>query len=193
MKDLHLYSYLNERLEHRQPRRVQQPSLMEAGVLIAITDEANPQLLLTQRSYNLSSHRGEVAFPGGKRDVEDDSIIITALREAEEEVALKPNKVKVVGELDQVVSRFGYLVTPVLGVIQPEQRLVANEDELSAIFTVPLEHFMKPPSSYFEQSNFRIPSYDYQGFHIWGLTAVMIVEMMNNLWDCQIDIRGNLL
>lgn len=189
IKQADLFSYLDERLQQRTPRKVQQPQLAEAGVLVALTDEERPQVLLTQRSLNLSAHSGEVAFPGGKRDEEDGSIIVTALREAEEEVALPPQNVQVVGELDQVVSRYGYLVTPVLGVIQPQQSLVANEDELSAIFTVPLEHFLSPPSSYFEQGSFSIPSYDYQGFHIWGLTAVMIVEMMNNLWDCDINFR----
>lgn len=189
MNKLPLYQYLNERLSGVQRRTLPQLSLAEAGVLVAITDEPDPQLLLTQRSYNLSSHRGEVAFPGGKRDDEDANIIVTALREAEEEVALQPSRVKIVGELDQVVSRFGYLVTPVLGVIQPEQQLVANKDELDAIFTVPLERFTEPPSRYFEQGNFRIPSYDYQGFHIWGLTAVMIVEMMNKFWDCDIEFK----
>ena len=189
IKPQNLFDYLDHRLQEREPRRVRQPHLAEAGVLVALTDEVCPQVLLTQRSLNLSSHRGEVAFPGGKRDDEDSSIIVTALREAEEEVALPPQNVQVVGELDQVVSRYGYLVTPVLGVIQPQQALVANEDELSAIFTVPLEHFLTPPSRYFEEENFSIPSYDYQGFHIWGLTAVMIVEMMNNLWDSNINFR----
>lgn len=186
---MQLYNYLDQRLKQCQPRRVNQPSLAEAGVLVAVTDEANPQVLLTQRSQNLSSHQGEVAFPGGKRDADDKDIVYTALREAKEEVALAPNQVQVVGELDQVVSKHGYLVTPVLGVIQPKQQLIANPDELDAIFTVPLELFTERPSGYFEQGTFRIPSYDYQGFHIWGLTAVMIVEMMNNFWDCDIQFR----
>lgn len=186
---MQLYNYLNQRLENYQPRKVIQPSLAEAGVLMAVTDEAQPQLLLTRRSQNLSSHQGEVAFPGGKRDLEDKDIIMTALREANEEVALPPERVQVVGELDQVVSRFGYLVTPVLGIIAPEQHFVANQDELDAIFTVPLEKFTETPSSYFEHGHFRIPSYDYQGFHIWGLTSVMIIEMMNTLWDCQIPYK----
>src|SRR5690606_40910837 len=92
-----------------------QAELAEAGVLVAITNETEPQLLLTRRALHLSTHQGEVAFPGGKRDDTDTSIVMTALREAEEEVALPLQQVQVIGELDQVVSRFGYLVTPVLG------------------------------------------------------------------------------
>lgn len=184
-----LYRYLDLRLQHRQPRRLHQPTLQEAGVLVAVTDESDPKVLLTRRSLNLSSHKGEVAFPGGKRDLEDDSIIITALREASEEVALPPDQVNIVGELDQVVSLHGYVVTPVLGIIKPHLEFIANPDELDAVFQVPISHFEKPPSRYFERGSIRIPSYDYGGFHIWGITAMMIVEMMNTCWDCDITYK----
>lgn len=184
-----LYHYLGSRLQDRQPRRFNQPTLLEAGVLIAVTDESDPKVLLTRRSINLSSHKGEVAFPGGKRDVEDGNIIMTALREASEEVALPPEQVNIVGELDQVVSLHGYIVTPVLGIIEPNMEFIANPDELDAIFQVPLSHFEKPPSSYFEHGSARIPSYDYEEFHIWGITAMMIVEMMNTCWDCDITYK----
>lgn len=184
-----LHQYLRQRLEQHQPRKVPQPGLAEAGVLMAITDETMPRLLLTRRSDQLSSHKGEVAFPGGKRDPEDQSIVYTALREAHEEVALRPADVRVLGELDQVVSRFGYLVTPVLALIPPGLNFTPNPDELDAIFTVPLDFFRQQPSGYFERGNIRIPSYDYDGFHIWGLTAMMIAEMMNHLWDTEIPFR----
>jgi len=184
-----LTEYLNQRLQQHQPRRVRQPDLAEAGVLVAITDEADPRLLLTRRSANLSSHKGEVAFPGGKRDPEDNDIVATALREAQEEVALAPANVQVVGELDQVVSRFGYLVTPVLSVIPPDLEFTPNLSELDAIFMVPLQRFRQQPDGYFERGNVRIPSYNFGDFHIWGLTAMMIAEMMNNLWDSEISFR----
>lgn len=184
-----LYRYLDQRLQNRQPRRVIQPTLQEAGVLVAVTDESDPKVLLTRRSQQLSSHRGEVAFPGGKKDLEDRDIITTALREASEEVALPPEKVNIIGELDQVVSLHGYVVTPVLGLIKPNMEFIANPDELDAIFQVPISHFQQPPSRYFERGTTRIPSYDYEGFHIWGITAMMIVEMMNVCWDCNITYK----
>lgn len=181
--------YLEQRLAERQPRRIPQPDLAEAGVLVAITAEANPKLLLTLRASHLNSHQGEVAFPGGKRDPEDHDIIQTALREAHEEVGLEPHEVQVLGVMDQVVSRFGYLVTPVLGIIKPGLDHIASPDELDAVFEVPLDLFRQAPSKYFERGNIRIPSYDFDDFHIWGLTAMMIAEMMNNLWDCDISLK----
>lgn len=184
-----LHHYLNQRIADHEPRRIPQPDLAEAGVLIAVTDEPDPKVLLTLRASHLSSHQGEVAFPGGKRDPEDACIVSTALREANEEVGLDAKDVRVLGELDQVVSRFGYLVTPVLGVIPPSLSHIASPDELDAVFEVPLSIFRQPPSRYFERGNIRIPSYDYDGFHIWGLTAMMIAEMMNNFWDCDISLK----
>jgi 8-oxo-dGTP pyrophosphatase MutT (NUDIX family) len=184
-----LTTYLEQRLAEHQPRRIPQPDLAEAGVLVAITAEVNPKLLLTLRAAHLSSHQGEVAFPGGKRDPEDRDIIHTALREAHEEVGLEPNEVQVLGVMDQVVSRFGYLVTPVLGIIKPGLDHIASPDELDAVFEVPLDLFRQPPSKYFERGKIRIPSYDYDDFHIWGLTSMMIAEMMNNLWDCDISMK----
>lgn len=189
MNSSDLYQQLAGRLASRSPREIQQPDLAEAGVLVAITDEDEPRLLLTRRASHLSTHQGEVAFPGGKRDPEDESIIATALREAEEEVALRPGDVRVIGVMDQVVSRFGYLVTPVLALIPPGLEFDANEAELDAVFCTPISLFQQPPSSFFEHQRVKIPSFDYQEFHIWGLTAMMITEMMNHLWDADIEYR----
>lgn len=189
MRESDLFQYLHNRLQAREPRKVHQPDLAEAGVLVAITNEANPQLILTRRAAHMSTHQGEVAFPGGKRDPEDSDIIATAIREAEEEVELPASQVTVVGQMDQVVSRFGYLVTPVLALIPADVELSANPDELDAVFRVPLEFFRQPPSSYFERGSVKIPSFDYDEFHIWGLTAMMIAEMMNHLWDTEITFK----
>lgn len=182
-----LLEFLQARYCQHQPRVIEQSNLAEAAVLMAITDEAQPHLILTQRARHLSSHQGEVAFPGGKRDPDDATLIATALREAEEEIALPAQQVQVVATLDQVVSRFGYLVTPVLAVVPPSIPLIPNRAELDAIFTVPLSVFQQPPSRYFERGSIRVPSYDFQQFHIWGLTAMMIAEMMNHCWDCDIE------
>ncbi|ASP40074.1 CoA pyrophosphatase [Bacterioplanes sanyensis] len=184
-----LTPYLQQRWQQQARRTVHQTELAPAAVLVAVTDEANPRLLLTQRSSQLSSHSGEVAFPGGKQDPEDIDLVATALREAHEEVALPADQVNVIGELSQVVSRFGYLVTPVLAVIPPDLHYTPNPGELDAVFLPPLQLFRQPPSRYFERGRVRIPSYDYESFHIWGLTAMMITEFMNHYWDCQIDYR----
>ncbi len=189
MNDLSLHTHLKERLAQHEPRRINQPELKEAAVLLAITAEKQPRIVLTRRSETVSTHRGEVAFPGGKRDPEDESIIATALREAHEEIGLHAHQVHVIGELDQVVSRFGFLITPVLAVIPPALDHVPHLAELDAIFEVPLEFFGQPPEEFFEKERFRIPTYDYEGFRIWGITAMIIAEMLNNIWECEIPVQ----
>lgn len=177
-------------VQQYQARTIDQPTLAQAGVLVAITDEDEPQLILTRRADHLNTHSGEVAFAGGKRDDTDSDIIFTALREAQEEINLAVNDVKVIGLLDQVVSRFGYIVTPVVGIIPAETEFVANPDELDAVFKVPLKYFLETePYDYFQRGKISIPTYHYEGFRIWGLTAMMITEMMNNHLDANIAIN----
>ena len=116
-----------ETLNHRQ-----------AAVLIPIVRRPQPGLLLTQRSIHLRKHAGQVAFPGGAVDDTDASVIAAALREAEEEVAIPPSAVEVIGVLPPVDSVTGYQVTPVVGIIPPDLPYRASEDEVSAVFEMPL-------------------------------------------------------
>jgi 8-oxo-dGTP pyrophosphatase MutT (NUDIX family) len=177
-------------VQQHEARIIHQPSLLEAGVLIAITDELEPHLILTRRADHLNTHSGEVAFAGGKRDDTDPDIVFTALREAYEEIDLASQDVRVIGHLDQVVSRFGYIVTPIVGIIPADLIFTANLAELDAVFKVPLRFFLETePHDYFEAGPFSIPSFHYEGFRIWGLTAMMITEMLNNHLDANIAIR----
>ncbi|MFT6188914.1 MAG: 8-oxo-dGTP pyrophosphatase MutT (NUDIX family) [Oleispira sp.] len=190
MNNQTLLNQLVTSVQQYEGRIIQQPSLLQAGVLVAITDEIDPHLILTRRADHLSTHSGEVAFAGGKRDDTDPDIIFTALREAHEEINLASCDVTVVGQLDQVISRFGYVVTPIVGVIPADTQFTANLDELDAVFKVPLRFFLETePHDYFERGSFSIPSFHYEGFRIWGLTSMMITEMVNNHLNAGINIR----
>jgi|TARA_B110000003_G_C16590910_1_gene511777 8-oxo-dGTP pyrophosphatase MutT (NUDIX family) len=185
-----LLNQLINSVQQHDAREIHQPDLRQAGVLVAITDELDPQLVLTRRAQHLNAHSGEVAFAGGKRDETDPDIVFTALREAHEEINLCSQQVQVIGPLDQVVSRFGYLITPIVGIIPADTVFTANLDELDAVFKVPLRFFLETePYDYFERGPFSIPSFHYEGFRIWGLTAMMITEMMNNHLNADISIR----
>jgi 8-oxo-dGTP pyrophosphatase MutT (NUDIX family) len=185
-----LLNQLINSVQQYEGRIINQPNLIQAGVLIAITDELDPHLILTRRADHLNTHSGEVAFAGGKRDDTDPDIVFTALREAYEEIDLASQDVRVIGQLDQVVSRFGYIVTPIVGIIPPNLTFTANLEELDAVFKVPLRFFLEnEPHDYFEQGPFSIPNFHYEGFRIWGLTAMMITEMVNNHLNAEIAIR----
>ena len=145
--------------------------------------QPEPALVLTQRSSTLDSHAGEVAWPGGKQDPEDDSLLTTALREAWEEIALPPQSCNVVAELRPFISKFGLMVTPYVGLIEEPVELSANPDEIEAIFTLPLSWLKDDPRtqtdvvSRFGETH-HVPVYHYDGFRIWGLTAMILWEFM---------------
>ncbi|HSC85526.1 MAG TPA: CoA pyrophosphatase [Pseudomonas sp.] len=166
----------------------------EAAVLVALTRSDDPELVLTLRASGLSTHGGEVAFPGGRRDPEDPDLIHTALREAEEEIGLPPGLVEVIGPLSALVSRFGIRVTPYVGVVPDYVDYHANDDEIAAVFSVPLRFFCEDPREVthridYEGHSWYVPCYHYEGYKIWGLTAVMIVELVNLVFDAGIDLQ----
>jgi len=163
----------------------------QASVLIALTDHDDPEVVLTKRSSNLSTHGGEIAFPGGKHDETDPDLLFTALREAHEEVGLAPELVEVVGPLGQVLSKHGLQVTPYVGFIPRTAELVANPGELDEVFSVPLSFFLEDQRYSTDEILFKgktlyVPAWEYEGHVIWGLTAYMLVELLNE--GCGADI-----
>ncbi|HGN1705774.1 TPA: CoA pyrophosphatase [Providencia rettgeri] len=163
----------------RQPIRKAGKS---AAVLLPIINKPTPTLLLTQRSPFLRSHAGQVAFPGGASDPEDSSLISTALREAYEEVAIPPEKVKVLGQLAPLQSYGGYEVTPVVGLLPDNIQYHANPSEVASIFEVPLfDALSLQRHKYVDikrsgRQN-RIFFYWYNGHLVWGLTASIIHQL----------------
>lgn len=166
----------------------------EAAVLVPLTRSDDPELVLTLRASSLSTHGGEVAFPGGRRDPTDPDLAFTALREAEEEVGLPPGLVEIVGPLSPLVSRFGINVTPFVGVVPDYVEYRPNDSEIAAVFNVPLRFFLESPREVthridYEGRSWYVPCYHYDNYKIWGLTAVMIVELVNLAFDAGIDLE----
>jgi 8-oxo-dGTP pyrophosphatase MutT (NUDIX family) len=168
-------------------REVPPPAaLMPAAVLLAISDEAAPQLLFTRRSAHLKRHAGQVAFPGGKQDADDDGPVTTALREAHEEVALPRGAVEVLGTLDPYRTGTGFLVTPVVGVVPPGLALRADPSEVDELFHVPLAHVLDPANHLRQTGQWQGQTRHYWSIRsdshlIWGATAGMIVALSRRL------------
>lgn len=165
----------------------------DAAVLIAIfTGGDEPEVLLTRRPTHMTSHAGEVAFPGGKRDRDDSSLTDTALRESEEEVALPRASVEIIGALKPARAKSGIKVLPVVGLVHDEPELMGNPSEVESLFRVPLRFFFEQKPVRDHRINFRgidlvVPCFRYQGYIIWGLTAYMLVEFMRQGFDHAID------
>lgn len=154
-----------------------------ASVLVPLVDRGpGVTVLLTQRTEDMPSHAGQVAFPGGRRQAEDVDAIATALRETEEEVGLARSFVDIVGPYDLYRTGTGYEITPIVGIVTPGFTTRADPREVAAVFEVPLEHFL-------DERNHRIDSRQYQGRerryyampygerYIWGATAGMLKNL----------------
>ncbi|WP_276640802.1 CoA pyrophosphatase [Siccibacter turicensis] len=154
----------------------------QAAVLVPIVRRPQPGLLLTQRSARLRKHAGQVAFPGGAVDATDASLIAAALREAEEEVAIPPASVEVIGILPPVDSVTGFQVTPVVGIIPPDLHYHASEDEVAAVFEMPLAEALNlgryhPLDIHRRGDAHRVWLSWYQHYFVWGMTAGIIRQL----------------
>ncbi len=160
-------------------------TVLPAAVLIAVTDRADPGVILTQRTDTMSRHPGQIAFPGGRIDPGED-VLTAALREAEEEIALPRSLVKVIGEADSYRTVTGFQVTPVIGIIPPDLVFVPSEAEVASVFEVPLAFLL-------DEANHVEATLEWQGHdrhyyeimwsdrRIWGATAAMIVNLARRL------------
>lgn len=161
--------------------------LTPAAVLVAVTDRVQPGVILTRRTETLRRHAGQVAFPGGRIDPGEDAIE-AALREADEEIALPPRQVEIVGPADRYVTITGFQVTPIIGVIPPDLAITPSAAEVADWFETPLD-FLLDPKNHIERE------VDWQGHRrryyeimwndrrIWGATAAMIVNLARRLRD----------
>ncbi len=159
---------------------------VDAAVLVAITDRPEPGVILTQRPMTMRTHPGQVAFPGGRMDMGDADIVAAALREAQEEIGLRPSVARIVGLADQYRTVTGYVVTPVIAVIPADEPLLANEEEVEAIFEPPLSFLLDPANHKTKAVDWNGEARSYNEIYwadrrIWGATAAMIVNLSRRL------------
>ena len=159
----------------------------DAAVLVPVV--ARPEgltVLFTQRTIHLKSHSGQVSFPGGRVEPGDASAEFTALREAEEEIGLGPQRVEILARLPDYHTRTGYRVTPVIGLVTPPLELVPDPREVEEIFEVPLAFLLDERNQQRRTREFRGQTvgfyvFKYQDRTIWGATAGMLVNLYRML------------
>ena len=155
--------------------------LREAAVLVAITDRPEPGLILTHRCESLRDHGGQIAFPGGRID-EGEEPHEAALREAWEELALDPARVRIIGLADHYRTITGFGITPVVATVPADLPLVPNPSEVADWFEAPLAFLLDPANHQHRETWYKgvLRSYyqiDWQGRRIWGATAAMLVNL----------------
>jgi 8-oxo-dGTP pyrophosphatase MutT (NUDIX family) len=145
-------------------------------------------VLFTQRTSQLRSHSGQISFPGGRAEPEDPGPESTALREAGEEIGLKAGQVEVLGRLPEYLTRTGYRVTPVVGLLTPPLELAPDPREVQEVFEVPLSFLLDPRNHQRRTREFqgRTVSFfaiPYGERDIWGVTAGILVNFARRLAD----------
>lgn len=158
-----------------------------AAVLVPIV--AHPgelTVLFTQRTAHLRSHSGQISFPGGRAEPGDATVEFTALREAEEEIGLRAERVEIVARLPDYFTRTGYRVTPVVGLLAPPLALAPDPREVEEVFEVPLAFLLDPRNHRRETRELQgrtVGFYvmQYEERRIWGATAGMLVNLYRSL------------
>ena len=190
-----LYNKQNTSYSARILDSLYQTPIADASVLVAITHERHPKLLLTRRAAHMNSHAGEVSCVGGKHDRGDGNNVVTALREACEETALPPNKVQLLGQLPTQTSKSGMSVRPIVALIAPDLVLVPEPGEISRIFWADFEALLTQPTVEYtveyrmqdQTATMLTPSWQVDGETVWGLTGRVIANLLETGFDRQLD------
>ena len=164
--------------------RVDGDALMPAAVLVPLVERPEGlTIMLTKRTAHLAHHPGQISFPGGRLEPEDEGNFTTcALRETEEETGLDRKKVRILGRLDDYITGTGFVVTPLVGAIDPPFTLAPDSFEVAEVFEVPLAFVL-------DQANHQLQSREVKGRQrpfwamtwqdklIWGATAGILVNL----------------
>lgn len=166
----------------------------QAAVLVALTAEAEPRVLLGRRAMHLPLHPGEIAFAGGKREAGDLSPWQTATREAMEEVGLSATLIHPLGELGSLITRTGFEVFPCVASVPPAPDLVVDAGEFDSVFFAPLAVFADAGLFRMEtmsdgKNARKVPHYQIGKDNVWGVTAAILVLLVNVAYDADFDLQ----
>lgn len=172
---------------HASRERISIEGYHTAGVLVPIVfGNATPELLFTKRTELVETHKRQVSFPGGMMDPEDGTITHTALREAWEEIGIPGSAVAVVGLLNDLSTPTGFVITPVIGVIDRLPELRVNKAEVDEVFRIPIAFFADPANGRMEirevgGKGYEVWFYKTDKHTIWGATAKIIRSLLQSL------------
>jgi peroxisomal coenzyme A diphosphatase NUDT7 len=174
----HFHDRLRKALNARKPRRVSLTDARDAAVLIPVVGSPAPTLIFTVRTETLPSHKGQISFPGGSIDA-DENAVQAALRETNEEIGIESGAVEVLGELDSMPTFVsGYVIAPVVGWLDEMPALVPNPAEVAEVLTVPIadlvEDIRAQPGFTHRGQTYPTEAWLWHDHVIWGVTARLL-------------------
>ncbi len=177
---------LRQSLADYTPRRVDHPAAAPAAVLILVANSnGEPRVVFTERTNHVEHHKGQMSFPGGACDDDDESVEATALRETFEEIGVKPEDVRIIGQLDDMVTISNFRVTPFVGELctDCDYEFIINDREVGRVVQVPLGFLMDEQNMELEVREHQgrevlVPAFSYNGHRIWGATARMLHQLL---------------
>jgi 8-oxo-dGTP pyrophosphatase MutT (NUDIX family) len=175
---------IKEALDAHPRRMVDVPGRRQAGVLIMLFErDDEPWVVLTERTHTVTLHKGEISFPGGARDPEDEDLWATSVRESVEELGVDPSALQQLGALDDYPTfSSGYIVSPFIAAVAPPDRWSASEAEIAEVIELPLRALAKVGRmEVWEREGIRFPMhiFDIEGHRIWGVTAFILRRFLD--------------
>jgi 8-oxo-dGTP pyrophosphatase MutT (NUDIX family) len=168
------------------PFRPEQAMVPAAVLVPLVRRETGLTVLLTKRTAHLRDHAGQISFPGGRCEDVDASPVVTALREAQEEVGLLPAQVEVLGLLPEYRTGTGFCITPVVALVSPPLNLKLDDFEVAEAFEAPLDFLLDSKNHQWQNVEYQGALREYyampwNGYYIWGATAGMLVSLQRFL------------
>lgn len=168
-----------EAVQRREPNSLTNTELTDSAVILPIYKDEGEGVLFTRRTDNLPRHAGQVSFPGGRMEKDDESLLDTALREIHEEVGLPPERVDIVGRLDDIDTTTGYSIRPFVGEVPSDYPYRVQEEEVDTLIFAPVDELTRPSIHETRtHEGYRVHYFHYDEYTIWGATAGILVQFL---------------
>jgi 8-oxo-dGTP pyrophosphatase MutT (NUDIX family) len=200
MLDEYTSEIIRRVLAETPPRVIKDPNLIPSAVMVLFYQKDDQHcILLNKRTDTVEHHKGEISFPGGRKDDEDLSLLDTALRETEEEMGILTKDINVLGQIDDMPTNSNYLISAFVGTIRYPYAFKPSDIEVAEIIEAPLSILTDP--EYFNLQvrmvggqSLECPEFNYLGHRIWGATGRVLynfIKLLNNVSDEEAHWRKN--
>jgi 8-oxo-dGTP pyrophosphatase MutT (NUDIX family) len=179
---------LRRKISMYQPSSIDGDESVRAAVLIPVFQkDTQTHILLTKRTNTVKYHKDEISFPGGVYEEDDGNALTTAIRESAEEIGMRPEDVEIVGQLDDMHTFTGFVITPYVGFIPFPYDFTLNSDEVSYLIYLPLSHLLTHEQTMesvdFKGGTAQAPAIYYEGERIWGATCRILFQLRSIIQD----------